>query len=176
MERATFAGGCFWCFEPVFDRLDGVEEVIVGYTGGDVDDPSYEDVTRGTTGHAEAFQLTYDPEVISYRELLEVFFTVHDPTTKNRQGPDVGPQYRSAIFYHNDEQRRKAECFIKRLEQSGAYTDSIVTDIEPLDTFWGAEEEHREYYEKHPEAAYCRVNIAPKLAKLKERFPERLKA
>jgi peptide-methionine (S)-S-oxide reductase len=173
---ATLGGGCFWCLEPVFEELEGVKEVVVGYAGGDVPNPSYRQVSTGATGHAEVVQITYEPAVISYRELLEVFFSIHDPTTPNRQGPDVGPQYRSIILYHDDAQRRVAEDVIKELEQSHTWEDPIVTEVVPLKAFYRAEEYHQEYFRKNPEQAYCRVMIAPKVAKSRKRFYAKLKA
>lgn len=173
---ATVAGGCFWCIEAVFEELDGVTDVISGYSGGHVEDPSYEAVCRGETGHAEAIQITYDADRLSYPKILEVFFTVHDPTTLNRQGPDVGSQYRSAIFYHDDDQREIAESFVADLEETGAYDDPIVTEIEPLDAFYEADEHHQDYYENNPENRYCTVTIEPKLAKLRKRFESELRA
>jgi peptide-methionine (S)-S-oxide reductase len=172
---ATLGGGCFWCLEPVFEELEGVQDVVVGYAGGDVPNPSYRQVSTGTTGHAEVVQITYDPAVISYRELLEVFFSVHDPTTLNRQGPDVGPQYRSIILYHDDAQREAAEEVIRELEESHVWEGRIVTEVAPLEAFYRAEEYHQEYFHKNPEQAYCRVMIAPKVAKFRKRFVARLK-
>lgn len=175
-EKATLAGGCFWCLEAVFEELRGIEKVESGYSGGHVPNPTYEQVCTGTTGHAEVVQLTYDPGVISYREILEVFFTVHDPTTLNRQGPDVGTQYRSAIFYHDEEQRRTAEEVISELEEKGVWEDPIVTEVVPFEAFYPAEEYHREYFRNHPDQPYCRVVIAPKVAKFRKQYLERLKA
>lgn len=175
-EKATLAGGCFWCLEAVFEELRGIEKVESGYSGGHVPNPTYEQVCTGTTGHAEVVQLTYDPGVISYREILEVFFTVHDPTTLNRQGPDVGTQYRSAIFYHDEEQRRTAEEVISELEEKGVWEDPIVTEVTPFEAFYPAEEYHREYFRNHPDQPYCRVVIAPKVAKFRKQYLERLKA
>lgn len=172
---ATLAGGCFWCLEAVYDEIEGVEEVRSGYTGGHVNEPTYEEVSRGTTGHAEAVQVVYDPEVISYRDLLEIFFTIHEPTTPNRQGADVGPQYRSAIFTHSPEQREVAEEMIAELEREQVFDAPIVTEISPFTTFWPAEEYHREYYRRNPRQAYCQYVIAPKVAKARERFRHRLK-
>lgn len=173
---ATVAGGCFWCIEAVFEELDGVTDVTSGYCGGHVEEPTYEEVCRGETGHAEAVRITYDADELSYPKVLEVFFTVHDPTTLNRQGPDVGSQYRSAIFYHGEHQRDLAEAFVSDLEESGAYDDPIVTEIEPLEVFYEAEEEHQDYYENNPENRYCTAMIEPKLAKLRERFEAELQA
>lgn len=175
-EKATLAGGCFWCLEAVFEELRGIEKVESGYSGGHVPNPTYEQVCTGTTGHAEVVQLTYDPGVISYREILEVFFTVHDPTTLNRQGPDVGTQYRSAIFYHDEEQRRTAEEVISELEEKGVWEDPIVTEVVPFEAFYPAEEYHREYFRNHPDQPYCRVVIAPKVAKFRKQYLKRLKA
>jgi peptide-methionine (S)-S-oxide reductase len=173
---ATLGGGCFWCLEPVFEELAGVKEVVVGYAGGHVRNPSYRQVSSGTTGHAEVVQISYDPELISFQELLEVFFSVHDPTTPNRQGPDVGPQYRSIILYHNDDQRRVAEEVIRALEEGHAWEDPIVTELVPLEAFYRAEEYHQGYFRKNPEQAYCRVMIAPKVTKFRKRFHPKLKA
>jgi peptide-methionine (S)-S-oxide reductase len=153
-------------------ELRGVERVVSGYAGGHVEDPTYEQVCNGTTGHAEVVQVTYDPDVLSYRELLEVFFALHDPTTKDRQGPDVGSQYRSAIFYHDDEQRATAETLVEELE--GEAYDGIVTEVAPLETFYEAEEYHQNYYEKNPNQPYCAVQIPPKLEKVREKFADRV--
>jgi peptide-methionine (S)-S-oxide reductase len=171
-EQATFGGGCFWCIEAPMQELRGVESVVSGYAGGHVEDPTYEQVCNGTTGHAEVVQVTYDPDEISYRDLLEVFFALHDPTTKDRQGPDVGSQYRSAIFYHDDDQRATAGAVVKELE--GEAYDGIVTEIEPLETFYRAEEYHQDYYEKNPNQPYCAVQIPPKLEKVREKFADRV--
>jgi len=173
-EQATLAGGCFWCLEAVFDRLRGVERVVSGYAGGDVPDPSYELVCTGTTGHAEAVQITFHPDEITFRDLLDVFFTVHDPTTLNRQGADVGTQYRSAIYYHSAEQKAVAEQAIADLERSGVWTE-IVTELLPLDRFYPAEEYHQDFYRNNPSQSYCRIVIDPKVAKLRATFSERLK-
>ena len=163
--KATLAGGCFWCIEAAFDRVRGVEQTVSGYCGGQTDDPSYQAVCSGTTGHAEAVQITYDPAEISYRDLLEVFFEIHDPTTKDREGPDVGSQYRSAVFYHDESQRDTVESYVAELESSGAY-DSIVTEISPLEAFYRAEEKHQNYFEKNPNQPYCQMQIPPKLKKI----------
>lgn len=169
LEVATLAGGCFWCLEAVFEQVRGVESVESGYTGGHLANPTYRQVCTGTTGHAEAVRITFDPGVISYRDLLEIFFEIHDPTTLNRQGADVGPQYRSAIFYHSEEQREAAESVIAEL-QAEQYPDRpIVTEVVGAGEFYLAEPEHREYYRRNPEAPYCRIVIAPKLAKLRAR-------
>jgi peptide-methionine (S)-S-oxide reductase len=174
-QIATLAGGCFWCLEAAFNQLEGVKSVVSGYTGGHVANPSYTKVCTGTTEHAEAIQITFDAEIISYRELLEVFFALHDPTTLNRQGADVGTQYRSAIFYHTPEQRVEAERIIKELEASGIWIQAIVTEVKPLTTFYPAEEYHQQYHRKNPSQAYCQAVINPKLAKLQSKFAAKLK-
>jgi peptide-methionine (S)-S-oxide reductase len=168
LERATFGNGCFWCTEAVFQQLKGVRSVVSGYSGGWAPNPSYQEVCTGATGHAEALQITYDPAIVSYRDLLEVFWQTHDPTTLNRQGADVGTQYRSAIFYHSDEQKKLAEELKQKLDASGAFDGPIVTEVTPFTAFYPAEDYHQNYYNQHPEAMYCRINIAPKLAKLKK--------
>jgi peptide-methionine (S)-S-oxide reductase len=175
IETATLAGGCFWCLEAVFLELRGVLGVQSGYAGGHVPNPTYEQVCTGTTGHAEAVQVEFDPAELSYRDLLRVFFAIHDPTTLNRQGPDVGTQYRSAIFYHSPEQERTAREVIAELERENIWDAPIVTEVQPLDAFYPAEEYHREYYRLHPEQAYCRAVIAPKVSKFRKQFAERLK-
>ncbi|SIS01617.1 peptide-methionine (S)-S-oxide reductase MsrA [Natronorubrum thiooxidans] len=167
MERATLGGGCFWCVEAAFEELDGVESATSGYAGGHTDDPSYKAVCSGRTGHAEVVQLEYDPETVTYEELLEVFFTIHDPTTKDREGPDIGSQYRSAIYAHSDDQLESAESFVEDLEAEGLY-EGIVTEIEPLETFYEAEEHHQNYFEKNPNDAYCSMHAAPKVEKVRE--------
>jgi peptide-methionine (S)-S-oxide reductase len=172
-EQATFGGGCFWCVEAAFERVRGVEGTVSGYAGGHVEDPTYKQVCSGRTGHAEVVQVTYDPEEISYEDLLEVFFSIHDPTTEDRQGPDVGSQYRSAVYYHDEDQRRAVEEYIESLEATGEY-DGIVTEVDRLDTFYRAEEKHQGYYEKHPNQPYCRMQIPPKLEKLQEKHSEKL--
>jgi len=172
-EKATFGGGCFWCVEAAFERVRGVTAVVSGYAGGHVDDPTYEQVCAGTTGHAEVVQVTYDPTEIAYEDLLEVFFTVHDPTTENRQGPDVGSQYRSAVYCHDDDQRRAVEGYIDHLEATGEY-DGIVTEVEPLEAFYRAEEKHQNYYDKHPNQPYCRTRIPPKLEKVQKKHADKL--
>jgi len=176
MELATLAGGCFWCLEAAFQQLKGVTKVTSGYAGGTVANPSYEAVCTGRTGHAEVVQIEFDPAVVSYRELLEVFFTIHDPTTLNRQGGDVGTQYRSAIFYHSPQQRQEAEAVIAELEAGKVWDDPIVTEVVPLQAFYPAEEYHRDYFRRNPGQAYCRTVIAPKVAKLRKQYFERLKA
>ncbi len=175
LDVATLGGGCFWCLQPIFQALQGVERVEVGYSGGDVRNPTYEDVCKNTTGHAEAVQVTFDPEVITYEQLLEVFFSVHDPTTLNRQGPDVGTQYRSAIFYHTPDQKAQAYRVIAGLEKAGVWKDSIVTEVTPFTEFYRAEEYHQDFFEKNPTQAYCRTIVAPKVAKFRKQFDTRLK-
>ncbi len=175
METATLAGGCFWCLEAAFERLQGVERVIPGYTGGQAPNPSYRDVCTGTTGHAEVVQITFDPGIISFREILEVFFSIHDPTTLNYQGNDVGTQYRSAIFYHSPEQKQEAERIIGELTASGVWARPIVTEIKPLPEFHAAEEYHHQYYRQNPEQGYCQVVIAPKLDKFRKKFTAKLR-
>lgn len=174
IERATVAGGCFWCVEAAFKELRGVHSVLSGYSGGTTTYPTYEEVCSGSTGHAEAVQITYDSDEISYEELLEVFFKVHTPTTRDREGPDVGSQYRSAIFYHDEEQKEIAEAFIEELEASDVYDDPIVTEVSPLEAFYEAEERHQDYYEKNPNQSYCVVNVSPKIEKVREQFEERI--
>lgn len=164
LEKATLASGCFWCTEAVFRRMKGVKEVVVGYTGGRKPDPTYEEVCSGTTGHAEATQITFDPAEVSYEELLRLFFRSHDPTTLNRQGADVGTQYRSAIFYHDEEQKRAAER--AKAEAQKGFDDPIVTEIAPLERFYPGEDYHQNYYAKNPRAPYCAFVIAPKLKKV----------
>jgi peptide-methionine (S)-S-oxide reductase len=175
IETATLAGGCFWCTEAVFKRVRGVHAVVSGYSGGDVENPSYGQVSSGRTGHAEAVQIRFDPRVISYESLLDVFWATHDPTTPNRQGADVGPQYRSAVFYHNDEQRRTAEESKSRWEASGKLNGKIVTSIEPFKWFYPAEGHHQNYYAANPHAAYCNIVIDPKIRKLLRDFGEDVK-
>lgn len=174
-STATLAGGCFWCLEAVFEQLRGVEGVVSGYTGGQAPNPTYEDVCTGRTGHAEAVQITFDPAVISYKELLQVFFATHDPTTLNRQGADVGTQYRSAIFYHSPEQRQTAEALIAELNAAKVWDRPIVTEVVPLTTFHRAEEYHQGYFRTHPGQGYCQVVISPKVAKLRKQFAEKLR-
>jgi peptide-methionine (S)-S-oxide reductase len=174
-ETATLAGGCFWCLEAAFERVRGVVSVIPGYTGGQAPNPSYRDVCSGTTDHAEAVQVIFDASVISFRELLEVFFIIHDPTTLNYQGNDVGTQYRSVIFYHTPEQKAEAERIIGELTASGMWTRPIVTEVRPLTQFYPAEEYHHRYYRRNPEQGYCQVVIAPKLDKLREKYTAKLK-
>jgi len=176
LATATLGGGCFWCLEAVYDRVEGVHSVTSGYAGGHVDDPSYRQVCTGTTGHAEVTKIKYDPDVISYRALLEIFFTIHDPTTKNRQGADVGPQYRSIILYHDDEQRATAEAVVDELDASNVFGDPIVTEIKPLGTFYQAEGKHQDYYANNPGQPYCQAVIAPKVNTLRKKHAKRLKA
>jgi peptide-methionine (S)-S-oxide reductase len=174
-EIATLAGGCFWCLEAVYEQLQGVESVVSGYTGGSVANPSYKQVCTGTTGHAEAVQITYDPSVISYRELLEVFFDIHDPTTLNRQGADVGTQYRSAIYVHDDAQKEDAEQILAELSASGKWRNPIVTEVTPADTFYRAEDYHQEYFRNNPNQPYCRVVVSPKVKKFEKLYLTKLK-
>jgi peptide-methionine (S)-S-oxide reductase len=174
-ETATLAGGCFWCLEAAFQLLRGVDRVASGYAGGHVDQPTYAAVCTGETGHAEVVQITFDPAVITFRDVLHVFFTIHDPTTLNRQGADVGTQYRSAIFYHTPEQQRIAQEVIAELNAARLWDDAIVTEVTKLDRFWPAEEHHRDYYRRNPNQAYCRAVIAPKVAKVRKAYLERLK-
>ena len=172
---ATFGNGCFWCTEAIFQQLKGVETVLPGYTGGQVKNPTYKEVCTGSTGHAEAIQITYDPVVISYRELLDVFFYTHDPTTLNRQGGDVGTQYRSAIFFHNKEQESDAKTIIAQLTEEGVYDDPIVTEVSPIDVFYQAEDYHRNYYNNNKNQGYCRAVINPKLDKFMKKYGSKTK-
>ena len=174
-EVATLAGGCFWCLEAAFAQLKGVERVESGYSGGHVPSPSYEDVCTGSTGHAEVVQITFDPQVLPFRDLLHVFFTIHDPTTPDRQGRDVGTQYRSAIFYHTPEQKAEAGQVIAELEAEKVWDDPIVTQVTPLHEFYPAEEYHRDYYRRNPNQGYCRAVIAPKVAKVRKLYLDKLK-
>ena len=175
VEVATLGGGCFWCIEAAFQEIRGVINVESGYAGGTTASPTYEQVCTGTTGHAEVVQVTFDPKIISFKDILEVFFTAHDPTTLNIQGADVGTQYRSIIFYHNERQKKIAEQTIQKFDAAKVWDDSIVTTVEPLKKFYKAEDYHRKYFERHPEAAYCRIVIAPKIAKLRKKYREKLK-
>ena len=175
LSKATLGGGCFWCIEAVLEQLRGVREVVSGYAGGRVPNPSYEQVCTGRTGHAEVVQVTFDPSEISFRELLEVFFTLHDPTTENRQGADVGTQYRSIVLYHDDSQRQTAEDVIREFEKDGVWSDPIVTQVEPLEDFYPAEQHHQEYYRNHPFQPYCQAVIAPKVSKLRQKYLSQLK-
>jgi len=175
LETAVFANGCFWCTEAVFSMLKGVQRVVPGYTGGALENPTYEQVSNGNTGHAEAIQITYDPSLVSYDDLLTVFFNTHDPTTLNRQGNDFGTQYRSAIFYADDEQKQKSEALVKELNDTKAYEKPVVTQVLPLTKFYEAEDYHHDYYEHNKDAPYCQLVIAPKVEKLQKRFAELLK-
>ena len=165
-EKATFGAGCFWCVEAVFQRLEGVKDVVPGYCGGDKDNPTYKEICTGMTGHAEVAQITFDPATISFDDLLNMFWQSHDPTTRNRQGNDVGTQYRSAIFYHNEEQRSTAEGSKEKFDNSEIFSNQIVTEITALDKFWPAEDYHNDYYNNNPNQPYCRIVIKPKLDKL----------
>jgi peptide-methionine (S)-S-oxide reductase len=175
LETATLAGGCFWCMDAIFQQVKGVEKVISGYTGGHIETPSYEEVCTGTTGHAEAVQIHFDPKVITYKEILLLFFSFHDPTTLNRQGSDIGTQYRSAIFYANPKQKSEALEMIKSLTDKKIYENKIVTQIEPLGEFYAAEDYHQDYFSKNPNNGYCNVVINPKVAKLRKNFAKYLK-
>ena len=175
IEVATLGGGCFWCLEPVFKDLMGVEKVAVGYSGGMVPHPSYQQVCMGTTGHAEVVQLTFDPQVISFKEILEVFFSIHDPTTPSRQGADVGSQYRSIILYRSEEQKKTAEIVIRELNAARTWGAPIVTEVVPFEVFYEAEGYHQDYFSKNPEQAYCRVVIAPKVSKFRKQYVSKLR-
>lgn len=174
-QTATLGGGCFWCIEAVFKQIKGVTKITSGYAGGSTKDPSYEEVCTGSTGHAEVIQITFDPTVIKYSEILELFFAMHDPTTLNRQGNDVGSQYRSIILYHSDEQKTVAENYLNQLTQEQIFDNPIVTEIEPFTEFYRAEEYHQNYFEKNPDQAYCQLVITPKLQKLRQNFQKKLK-
>ncbi len=174
-ETATLGGGCFWCLEAVFEQVEGVERVVSGYAGGSVPDPTYRQVCTGRTGHAEAIQITFDPAVLPYRDLLEIFFAFHDPTTRDRQGPDVGSQYRSVIFHHSPEQKATAASLIAELDRAGLWDDPIVTQLAPFTVFHPAEPYHQGYFRANPDQPYCRAMIAPKVAKLREHYLARLK-
>jgi peptide-methionine (S)-S-oxide reductase len=175
LETATLAAGCFWCVEAVFDDLKGVEDVVSGYAGGHTENPTYRQVCDGNTGHAEVAEIKFDPSVISFKDILRVFFSVHDPTTLNRQGNDIGSQYRSEIFYHNDEQKRAAEEVIKEVSDDGIYDEPIVTKVTPLNKFWPAEDYHQEYFLNNPNQPYCQAVVAPKVRKFRAKFADRLK-
>ena len=175
IQLATFASGCFWCTEAIFQNVDGVEKVVSGYMGGKVKNPTYKEVCTGQTGHAEVIQLTYDPKKVSYDELLEIFWKTHDPTTLNRQGADVGTQYRSAIFYHNDDQKQLAEKYKKKLTEAEVFDQPIVTEITPASVFYKAEDYHQNYYNLNGDAPYCSMVIQPKVEKFKKVFKEKLK-
>jgi peptide-methionine (S)-S-oxide reductase len=174
-QFATLGGGCFWCLEAVYLELQGVEKVVSGYAGGSVLNPSYRQVTTGTTGHAEVVQLTFDPDKISFREILEVFFTIHDPTTLNRQGADVGTQYRSAIFYHDEAQRQIAEAIIAEFDTANIWPNPIVTEVSPLTIFYEAEDYHQDYYRQNANQPYCHIVISPKVAKFRQKFADKRK-
>lgn len=175
LQEATLGAGCFWCVEAIFEEVKGVKSVVAGYAGGDIKDPTYRQVSSGTTGHAEVTRIVFDPSVVSYEQLLEVFWHTHNPTTKNRQGADVGPQYRSVIFHHNEEQKRIAEESLEKTDQSDLWEDPIVTEIEPISNYSQAENYHQNYYENNPNAGYCTVVIAPKLKKFRKEFSHMLK-
>ena len=175
LEVATLGGGCFWCLEAVFDELQGVESVESGYAGGHLANPTYRQVCEGTTGHAEVVKVTFDPGVISYSDILSVFFAIHDPTTRDRQGNDVGPQYRSVIFYHSPEQKRAAERLIGEIGRKGLFRRQVVTELIPAGPFYLAEEEHQEFFARNPEQSYCQYVVAPKVAKFRKSFAARRK-
>ncbi len=175
LETATFGSGCFWCTEAIFERVKGVSSVVSGYSGGSVANPTYKEVCNGTTGHAECTQITFDPAVITYDELLEIFWKMHDPTTLNRQGNDVGTQYRSVIFYHNDDQKQKAEFYKKKLNDEKIWDKPIVTEITKFEKFYPAEDYHQEYYENNPNQGYCAYVITPKVEKFEKIFKDKLK-
>lgn len=174
-EVATLGGGCFWCLEAVYEQVEGVLGVRSGYAGGSVPDPSYEQVCSGATGHAEVVEVRFAPDTIGYREILEIFFSIHDPTTVDRQGADVGSQYRSVIFHHSADQRQVAEALIDELEQEGVFDAPIVTELEPLETFYVAEDYHQEYFRRNGRQPYCQVVVAPKVAKFRRKFAHRLR-
>lgn len=176
IETATLGAGCFWCVEAVFDDLQGVVDVVSGYSGGHTKNPTYREVCSETTGHAEVVQIKFDPNVISYRDILRVFFTVHDPTTLNRQGADIGTSYRSAIFYHTPEQEQTAREVIKEVSEAGLYPNPIVTEVTPASEFYSAEDYHQEYFANNPTQGYCAAVVAPKVAKFRQKFANRLKS
>ena len=175
LQIATLGGGCFWCLEAAFEQVAGVERVVSGYAGGHTPHPTYEQVSTGRTGHAEVVQITFDPEIISYRDLLDIFFTIHDPTTPDRQGADIGPQYRSIILYHDEEQRRIAEETIRGLDAAGVWANPIVTQIVPLTGFYPAEDYHQHYFQRNPNAPYCQFVVAPKVKKVRQKFSYKIK-
>ena len=175
-ETATVGGGCFWCVEAAFEELSGVEDVTSGYAGGHAEEPTYREVCTGNTGHAEVVRIEYDEDELDYEDVLEVFFTIHDPTQLNRQGPDVGSQYRSIVLTHDDEQQAIVEAYVEALDEEGGYDDDVVTEVEPLDTFYRAEEKHQNYFEKNPEDAYCSMHAQPKIEKVRETFERRVDA
>jgi peptide-methionine (S)-S-oxide reductase len=174
-ETATLGGGCFWCLEAVYRELEGVISVTSGYMGGHVDNPTYDQVCGGGTGHVEVTQLVFDPAAVSFRDILEVFFTIHDPTSLDRQGNDAGPQYRSAIFYHSEEQKRVAEEEIEEINLEGIWSKPIVTEVRPAETFYPAEDYHQEYFSNHPNQPYCSYIVAPKVKKFREKFAARMR-
>jgi peptide-methionine (S)-S-oxide reductase len=174
-EVATLGGGCFWCMEAIFSELEGVEKVESGYSGGTAAHPTYEQVCMGTTGHAEVVQINFDPKAISFKEILKIYFTMHDPTTLNRQGSDIGTQYRSIIFYHNNGQKATAEQVIKEMTEAKVWDSPVVTQIEPFKAFYKADDYHKDYFKKHREQPYCKLVIAPKIAKLREHYRKKLK-
>jgi len=175
VEVATLGDGCFWCTEAVFSEIKGVVKVESGYSGGSLENPSYEQVSTGTTGHAEVVQITFNPSIISFREILKVFFAMHDPTTLNRQGADVGTQYRSVVFYHDRKQKATTEKLIEEVNNEQIYDAPIVTKVEPFKAFYKAEDYHKDYFKSHPEKPYCKLVIAPKIAKLRENYQDKLK-
>lgn len=175
LQIATLGGGCFWCIEAVFDELEGIEDVISGYAGGHKENPTYQEVCTGTTGHAEVVQIKFDPDVISYEDILRVFFSVHDPTTLNRQGNDIGTQYRSVIFYHSEEQKKAAEKIIQEISEAKIYKDPIVTELTEFKNFYPAEDYHQEYFARNPYQPYCMAVVAPKVAKFRKTFADRIK-
>ncbi|MBI3605909.1 MAG: peptide-methionine (S)-S-oxide reductase MsrA [Nitrospirae bacterium] len=174
-ETATLGGGCFWCLDPIFASLKGIEQVESGYTGGKIPNPTYQQVCHGTTGHAEVVQLTFNPKIISFKEILEIFFAIHNPTTLNRQGADTGTQYRSAIFYHTDEQKKISEEVFKEINSARIWTAPLVTEITPLTTFYRAEDYHQEYFKNNPAQPYCLAVISPKMAKFSKHYLSKLK-
>jgi peptide-methionine (S)-S-oxide reductase len=175
LQTATLGGGCFWCIEAIFDEIEGVEDVVSGYAGGHKENPTYQEVCTGTTGHAEVVQIKFNPEIISYEDILRVFFSVHDPTTLNRQGNDIGTQYRSVIFYHSEEQKEAAEKIIKEITEAKVYKNPIVTEVTEFKNFYPAEDYHQEYFARNPYQPYCMVVVAPKVAKFRKTFAHRLK-
>ena len=176
IQSATLAGGCFWCIESAFNKVDGVESALSGYAGGEVNNPSYEAVCRGDTGHAEVVRVNFDADKMTYRDVLEIFFALHDPTQLNRQGNDVGTQYRSAVFFHDDEQKLEAEKIINEMVADQVWPDPIVTEVTPLNNYFEAEAYHQDYFNNNPQNQYCAMVVAPKLAKFKKNFASRLKA
>jgi len=176
METATLGGGCFWCLEAVYQRMEGVDKIVSGYMGGHVDRPTYQQVCTGATGHVEVVQITFDPQVTSYREILEVFFAIHDPTSFDRQGNDAGPQYRSVIFHHSEAQRATAEEVMRELDNEAVFDRPIVTQVLPAETFYPAEDYHQDYFRNHPNQPYCAFVVSPKVNKFREKFKEKLRA